>query len=87
MARFSSFMSRTTGNTPGNRTDVYLDNVIDGSTNGRLAPLAPADRLAAIRKVDQIAWTGPEVAAAVPTTLSFGRPELTVLQPSGSARS
>ena len=79
---FSSFMSRVTGNTPGNRTDTFLDNVIDGSTNGRLAPLAPADRLAAIRKVDQIAWTGSEVAAAVPSTLVFGRPELTVLQPS-----
>jgi hypothetical protein len=80
---FSSFMSRTTGNTPAGRTDVFLENVLDGSTNGRLAPLAPADRLAAIRKVDQIVWTGSEVAAAVPTTLVFGRPELTVLQPSG----
>jgi hypothetical protein len=80
---FTSFMNRTTGNTPGNRTDSFLDNVLDTSTNGRLAPLAAADRLAAIRKVDQIVWTGSEVAAAVPTTLVFGRPELTVLQPSG----
>src|SRR5262249_49119435 len=29
-----------------------------------------------IQKVDQIVWTGAEVAAAVPTTLLFGRPEL-----------
>jgi hypothetical protein len=80
---FSSFMSRTTGNTPGGLTDVFLENVLDGSTHSRLAPLTPAARLAAIQKVDQIVWTGAEVAAAVPTTLVFGRPELTVLQPSG----
>jgi hypothetical protein len=39
-----------------------------------------AVRLAAIQKVDQIVWTGAHVAAAVPTTLSFGRPELFVAQ-------
>lgn len=80
---FSSFMSRTTGATPGGFTDVYLDNVLDASTNGRLAPLTNAERLAAIQRVDQIVWTGSEVAAAVPTTLAFGRPELTILQPAG----
>jgi hypothetical protein len=79
---FSSFMSRTTGNTPGGLTDPFLNNVIDGSTNTQLSAVtSPAERLAAIQRVDQIAWTGAEVAAAVPTTLQFGRPNLIVHQP------
>ena len=80
---FSSFMSRTTGSTPGGVTDRFLDNALDGSTNTTLAALlasSPAVRLAAIQKVDQIVWTGANVAAGVPTTLLFGRPELFVPQ-------
>ncbi|HKB09260.1 MAG TPA: PA domain-containing protein [Vicinamibacterales bacterium] len=76
---FSSFMSRTTGNTPAGLTDPFLNNVLDGSTNTPLSALlasTPADRLAVIQKVDQIVWTGSNVAAAVPSTLLFGRPEL-----------
>jgi len=76
---FSSFLSRTSGNTPGGFTDPYLDNTLDGSTNTPFPALlasTPAARLAAIQKVDQIVWTGANVAAAVPTTLLFGRPEL-----------
>jgi len=76
---FSSFMSRTTGNTPGGVTDLFLNNALDGSTNTPLSALLAqpaAVRLAAIQKVDQIVWTGANVAAAVPATLLFGRPEL-----------
>src|SRR5262249_28271742 len=76
---FSSFMSRTTGNTPGGVTDPFLDNTLDGSTDTPFSALLAqpaAVRLAAIQKVDQIVWTGANVAAAVPTTLLFGRPEL-----------
>src|SRR5262249_27071210 len=76
---FSSFMSRTTGNTPAGLTDPFLNNALDGSTNTPLSALlasTPAARLAAIQKVDQIVWTGGNVAAAVPSTLLFGRPEL-----------
>ena len=78
---FSSFLSRTTGLTPGGVTDPFLNNTLDASTNTPFAnlllpPYTAADRLAAIRKVDQIVWTGANVANAVPTTLSFGRPEL-----------
>jgi hypothetical protein len=78
---FSSFMSRTTGNTPGGVTDPFLDNTLDGSTNTPFPALlasTPAARLGAIQKVDQIVWTGANVAAAVPTVLLFGRPELDV---------
>jgi len=80
---FSSFMSRTTGNTPGGATDPFLNNALDGSTNTTLASLlasSAAVRLATIQKVDQIVWTGGNVAAGVPTTLLFGRPELFVPQ-------
>jgi hypothetical protein len=76
---FSSFLSRTTGNTPSNFTDPYLDNTLDASTNTPFPALLAstgAVRLAAIQKVDQIVWTGDNVAAAVPTTLLFGRPQL-----------
>ena len=76
---FSSFMSRTTGNTPGGVTDPFLNKALDGSTNTPLSALlasTAADRLAAIQKVDRIVWTGSNVAAAVPRTLLFGRPEL-----------
>jgi len=78
---FSSFLSRTTGNTPSGFTDPYLDNTLDGSTNTPfpallVPPSTGATRLAAIQKVDQIVWTGGNVAAAVPTTLLFGRPQL-----------
>jgi hypothetical protein len=80
---FSSFMSRTTGNTPGGVTDPFLDNALDGSTNTTLASLlasTAATRLTTIQKVDQIVWTGANVAAGVPTTLLRGRPELFVPQ-------
>ena len=76
---FSSFMSRISGNTPGGVTDPFLNHALDGSTNTPLSALlasTAADRLAAIQKVDQIVWTGSNVAAAVPSTLLFGRPEL-----------
>ena len=76
---FSSFLSRTTGNTPGGVTDPFLDNTLDASTNTPFPDLlaqTAAVRLAAIQKVDQIVWTGANVAHAVPTTLLFGRPEL-----------
>jgi hypothetical protein len=76
---FSSFLSRTTGNTPSGFTDPYLDNTLDASTNTPFPALLAstgAARLAAIQKVDQIVWTGGNVAAAVPTTLLFGRPQL-----------
>src|SRR3954470_677642 len=58
---FSSFMSRTTGNTPGGATDPFLNNTLDGSTNTTLAallvpPATAATRLAAIQKVDHIVW-------------------------------
>ncbi|MBW8868079.1 MAG: hypothetical protein JF610_12255 [Acidobacteria bacterium] len=78
---FSSFMSRTSGNTPGGVTDPFLNNTLDASTNTPFPALlaaTAADRLAAIRKVDQIVWTGTNVAAAVPAVLVFGRPELDV---------
>jgi len=80
---FSSFMSRTTGNTPGGVTDPFLNNALDGSTNTTLAALLAqpaAVRLAAIQKVDQIVWTGANVAAGVPSTLLFGRPQLSAPQ-------
>jgi hypothetical protein len=80
---FSSFMSRTSGNTPGGVTDPFLNNTLDGSTNTSLAALltsTAAVRLATIQKVDQIVWTGANVAAGVPTTLRFGRPELVAPQ-------
>src|SRR3954468_11949911 len=76
---FSSFMSRTSGNTPGGVTDPFLNNALDASTNTPLSALLaqPSSvRLAAIQKVDQIVWTGANVAAAVPSTLLFGRPQL-----------
>ena len=78
---FSSFLSRsgtTAGTTPNNFSDPYLDNTLDASTNTPFPALLgnPAATLAAIQKVDQIVWTGGNVAAAVPTTLLFGRPEL-----------
>ena len=78
---FSSFLSRsgtTVGTTPSNFSDPYLDNTLDASTNTPFPALLgnPAATLAAIQKVDQIVWTGGNVAAAVPTTLLFGRPEL-----------
>jgi hypothetical protein len=78
---FSSFMSRTSGNTPGGVTDPFLDNTLDGSTNTPFSALlaqTAAVRLAAIQKVDQIVWTGINVAHAIPSTLLFGRPELDV---------
>ena len=79
---FSSFLSRTTGNTPDGFTDPYLDNTLDGSTNTPFPTIlaataaTPLARLDVIRKVDQIVWTGGNVGAAVPTTLLFGRPQL-----------
>jgi hypothetical protein len=76
---FSSFLSRTSGNTPGGATDPFLNNTLDASTNTPFPALlasTAAVRLATIQKVDQIVWTGATVAAAVPTTLLFGRPEL-----------
>jgi PA domain len=86
---FSSFIRRVdsapgannAGTTPGGFTDPYLDNTLDASTNTPfpdllVPPATAATRLAAIQKVDQIVWIGGNVAAAVPTTLLFGRPEL-----------
>ena len=76
---FSSFMSRISGNTPDGFTDPFLNNALDDSTNARLSELLTqpaAARLAAIQKVDQIVWAGPNVLAAVPAVLVFGRPEL-----------
>ncbi len=85
---FSSFLNLSdsapgandAGTTTGGFSDPYLDNTLDASTNMPFPALLgnPAATLAAVQKVDQIVWIGANVAAAVPTTLLFGRPQLDV---------
>ena len=81
---FSSFMNPGTGG--GNTTatcltctDIYLQFAHDNITSTQFSAMTTnAQRAAAVLQVENVLWTGAHVVRQYPTTLSFGRPEVTL---------
>jgi hypothetical protein len=62
---------------PANCTDIYLRFAHDGVSQTQFSAMTTnAQRALAASQVDNVVWTGEDVAAAVPFTLSFGRPQV-----------
>ena len=62
--------------------DVYQHYTLDTTTGKLWSDLTTnAERQQAALKVDKTVWVGERAVNAVPTTLSFGRPEITVNSP------
>ena len=81
---FSSFMSPLTGAVPAcppaNCTDIFLRFAHDGVSQTQFSDMTTnAQRATAAAQVDNVVWTGANVAAAVPFTLNFGRPQVELL--------
>lgn len=87
---FSNLVNEGTGANFAGQTDVYSQFTLDTTNNTRWSTFATnAERAASALRVDKIVWNGPNVTAAVPYTLSFGRPEININAPAsivGSAR-
>jgi hypothetical protein len=70
----------------GGLTDVYSQFTLDTTNNSTWSEIATAaSRAASALRVDKIVWEGPDVTAAVPHVLSYGRPELNVYAPAAVA--
>ena len=79
---FANAMSEATGATPEGLPDVYQRYTLDTTTGKLWSDLTTnAERQQAALKVDKTVWVGERAVNAVPTTLSFGRPEITVNSP------
>jgi hypothetical protein len=87
---FSNLVNETTGANLAGQTDVYSQFTLDTTNNTAWSNFATnAQRAASALRVDKIVWNGPNVTAAVPYVLLFGRPEINVNAPAslvGSAR-
>ena len=91
---FANFVNEATGANVAGQTDIYSHYTLDTTNNTLWSSIAPgaagnAARLASALRVDRIVWNGPNVSAAVPFVLEFGRPEINVNAPAaiaGSAR-
>ena len=79
---FLTLMNRQNGSYFQNRVDVFTRFVYDDSVDSLWIDLKnKPERAASVLRVDRIGWAGPEARAATDNVLSFGRPELTYLQP------
>ena len=79
---FANFVNEASGANFAGQTDIYSQFTLDTTTNVVWAALTTnAARAASALRVDKIAWNGPNVTAAVPFVLEFGRPEINVTAP------
>jgi hypothetical protein len=84
---FSTLVNTSTGAPNGGFTDAYAHFTFD-LTLGRTwsDPLTTnAERQASAINARKLVWNGAGVTAAVPTSLSFGYPKLTINSPAGLA--
>jgi hypothetical protein len=87
---FANFVNEINGrnlgasstNPDGGLTDVYSQFTLDTTNNSTWSELSTAaSRAVSALRVDRIVWEGPDVTAAVPHVLSYGRPEINIYAP------
>ncbi len=82
---FSSFVSRPSGAYIFGAPGVYDLYLHDDKTNKDWTAMTDAERALSMKNGRQVAWTGPNVTAGVPSVLSLGTPLLRINAPAGLA--
>jgi hypothetical protein len=79
---FLTLLNRQTGAFFFGLPDIFTHYTYDGEANVRWIDFATdQQRAESVLNVDHVAWDGPTATAAVPSVLSFGRPELSFSTP------
>lgn len=82
---FLTLVNKTTGAEFVGRQDIYESLLFDNTTGKNWLDMTDAERAASTQNSQQVAWDGPNVTDAVPSTLALGVPLLRVGAPAGLA--
>jgi len=80
---FANFVNETTGGMPAGLSDIYAFYSLDTTTGKYWTQMTGPEIRASALNTNHVVWDGLHVTQAVPTTLAFGTPLLTVVSPSG----
>jgi hypothetical protein len=80
---FSNFITEATGAMPAGLSDIYAFYSLDTTTGKYWPQMTSAEIQASSLNTDHVVWDGLHVTQAVPSTLAFGSPLLTVTTPAG----
>ncbi len=78
---FQTYTNGSTGAQLASYPSVWDDFLLDSQTGKVWSEMTDAERSASALKDGWLVWTGSNVAAAVPTVLQRGQPQLTVTAP------
>ena len=82
---FQTFVSASSGANAAGFTDIFARHILDNSTNLYWDQMTQAQRQASATRWGRVVFDGVNVNAGVPSVLSFGSPEVRVLNPAGIA--
>jgi hypothetical protein len=78
---FANFITEATGASPLGLSDIYAFYTRDTTTGKYWPQMTPAEIQASSLNTNHVVWEGLHVTQAVPTTLAFGTPLVTVNSP------
>jgi hypothetical protein len=84
---FQTFVNSTTGANFAGFTDIFARHILDTSTNLYWDQMTQAQRQASATRFGRVVFDGTNVNAGVPSVLSFGSPNVSVLTPAAIAGS
>lgn len=82
---FLTFADTTSGQELMGHPDVFERRIFDATGGGSWVGMSDAQRSASAKNALHVSWNGPNVTAAVPTTLNAGAPILVVNSPAAIA--
>jgi len=77
----------TTGALVGGFSDVFMNHIFDLSAGKFWTAMTQAERAVSARNYGHVVWVGPRTAAAIPSVLDLGSPELRITAPAQLAGS
>jgi hypothetical protein len=84
---FQTFVSASTGANFAGFTDIFARHILDNSNNLYWDQMTQAQRQASATRFGRVVFDGTNVNAGVPSVLSFGSPDVSVLTPAAIAGS
>jgi hypothetical protein len=84
---FQTYTNASTGALQSGFPSIWDDFLLDTTTSKVWSQMTSAERAASALKSGKLVWNGANVAAAVPTVLQAGNPQLTVSSPASVAGS
>jgi hypothetical protein len=82
---FSQFSNLNTGALFNGLPDSYNSQLLDTTLGLYWSQMTNVQRQASATRFGRVVWDGPIVAAALPSVLAFGSPDVRVLSPAGVA--